>query len=357
MKSISMQVFLGVLMLSAFACGGVGSQIEPIYTSLPTGGVPATFALPLERTLPSPGATSLPALPAPSAAGLSVAYLSVGNLWMWEASGARQMTFDGRVVAATLTKDGGQLAFIRGGEVWMMHADGSNERMLSMLPGGGGGLFFAPNGLLLAVSMPDHIEVIDVNTGISTNVLAYPSVPGFIPQIVWAMDSYGFKTIIPTSVEGGPAQLHYVFPDGTVANLGSLDLAPLNESLPLLSPDSGYVIYTGKLGGDQRSLYLMDSSGATRPYGEAAARVCALGWQPDSKHFVYFSEGLQAGDYFTGSVDGQPLAGAPFDPFLGRWVDAQRYFLLENGDLYLCDLGGGRLFLAETVDNYSFSIP
>jgi hypothetical protein len=228
--------------------------------------------------------------------------------------------------------------------------------MLATLPGDGGSPYFAPNGSLLAVSTPDHIAVLDLNTGSNTTALAYPAIPGFTPQVVWATDSYGFKTVIPAGAEGGAAQLHYVFPDGTTASLGSLDLAPLGESLPLISPDGGYVIYATRQGADGRSLMLMDASGATRPYSELAARIRAGGWYPDSKRFVYLSEGAGSA-FFTGSVDGQPQMGAPFDPLLGRWVDAGRYLLLENGTLSLGDLGGGRWSIASGVQGYAFSSP
>ncbi len=276
---------------------------------------------------------------------------------MWSETGARQLTLDGKVVAATLSKDGDWLAFVRGREVWLMRSDGSEKQMLATLPGEAGFPSFAPNGTLLAVSTSDHILVLDLNTGSATTVLTYPAIPNFIPQVVWAIDSYGFKTILPVGAEGGSAQLHYVFPNGTLASLGSLDLAPLSESVPLISPDGGYVLYVARHGEDRRSLMLMDASGAVRPYGEPAARIRVGGWYPHSNRFVYVSEGAGDSALITGSVDGIPQAGAPFHPSLGRWVDAGRYLWLENGNLSLCDLGGGKWPIASQVQDYAFSSP
>ncbi|MFZ5910458.1 MAG: hypothetical protein ACOYYU_10625 [Chloroflexota bacterium] len=352
-------LFVLTLALAALACGTSAPQTQPglASPSLPAPALQATPAPPLAETT-SVSPQSLPAADSPvPAAGLQVAYLNGGNVWMWNEAGARQLTFDGRAVAAALSKDGSLLAFLRGAEVWTVRVDGSSEQLLAALPGDGGSPYFAPNGSLLAVAAPDHIAVLDLNTGSNTTVLAYPAIPGFIPQVAWAMDSYGFKTVIPTSAEGGAAQLHYVFPDGNVANLGSLDLAPLGESWPLISPDGGYVIYAARNGEDGRSLMLMDASGATRPYGEPAARIRVGGWYPDSKHFVYISEGTGGGALFTGSVDGTPQVGAPFDPSLGRWVDAGHYLLLENGTLSLGDLGGGKWLIAGGVQEYAFSSP
>ncbi len=347
------------LALAALACGTNAPQAQPVPAplSLPDATLQATPApLSVETaffpTLTSPAVdTSVPPT------DLQVAYLSGGDLWLWSETGARQLTFDGRVVAATLSKDGSRLAFLRGQEVWTMRTDGSGGQMLATLPGDSGSLYFAPDGSWLTVSTPDHIAVLDLNTGSNTTALTYPAIPGFVPQVVWAADSYGFKTVIPTGAEGGAAQLHYVFPDGNVANLGSLDLAPLSESWPLISPDGGYVIYATRHGEDRRSLMLMDASGATRPYGEPAARIRAAGWYPDSKRFMYASEGADGNILFTGSVDGQPQMGAPFDPSLGRWVDAGRYLLLENATLSLGDLGGGKWPIASGVQAYTFSNP
>jgi Tol biopolymer transport system component len=347
-------IFL-TLALAVLACGTSASQTQPAPAplSLPDATLPATPAPPLDEPAAVPPASGF----TPSVAGLQVAYVSGGNLWMWSETGARQLTFDGRVVAAALSKDGSWLAFLRGAEVWVMRSDGAGEQMLATLPGEAGFPYFAPNGTLLAISTSDHILVLDLNAGSATTVLTYPAIPHFLPQVVWATDSYGFKTIIPVSAEGGAAQLHYAFPDGTVANLGSLDLAPLRESLPLISPDGGYVLYVARHGEDSRSLMLMDASGAARPYGEPAARIRVGGWYPDSKRFTYASEGTGGIAWLTGSVDGPPQAGAPFDPSLGRWVEAGRYLLLENEALSLGDLGGGKWSIASGVQDYAFSSP
>ncbi len=348
-----------ILALAAWACGTSAPQTQPAPAplSLPNAILTATPApLPVVTTFfPTP---TLPAVDAPiPASGLQVAYLGGGNLWLWDEAGASQLTFDGKVVAAALSKDGSWLAFLRGREVWVMRSDGAGERMLAPLPGEAGVPYFAPNGTLLAVSTSDHILVLDLNAGSATTVLTYPAIPHFLPQVVWAIDSYGFKTILPVSAEGGAAQLHYAFPDGTVANLGSLDLAPLGESLPLISPDGGYVLYVARHGEDSRSLMLMDASGAARPYGEPAARIRVGGWYPDSKRFTYASEGTGGIAWLTGSVDGPPQAGTPFDMSLGRWVDAGRYLLLENGNLSLCDLSGAKWPIASNVQDYAFSSP
>lgn len=359
MNSKPSMIFLGALMFMTLACGTSAPPAQPLLASpsLPVPGLQATPAPTMAEMVPFLTST----LPAsglmPSVTGLRMVYLSGGNVWLWSETSTRQLTFDGRAVAIALSKDGSLLAFLRGQEVWVMGVVGSGERLLASLAAAGGRLFFAPNGSLLAVATPDHIVVLDLNTGSKTTVLTYCAIPGYIPQVVWAVDSYGFKTVIPSSAEGGAAQLHYVFPNGTVANLGSLDLAPLRESWPLISPDGGYIIYATRHGPDGRSLMLMDASGAARPYGEPAGRIRAGGWYPDSRRFVYLSEGTTESIVLTGSIDGPPQMGVLFDPALGRWVDDGHYLLLENGSLSLADTRGGRWVIASDVQDYAVSAP
>ncbi len=359
MNSKPSMIFLGSLILIALACGTSAPPSQPLLASpsLPVPVLQATPAPPTAEIIPFP-TTTLPASGStPSVTGLQIVYLSGGNVWLWSETSMRQLTFDGRAVTTALSKDGSLLAFLRGQEVWVMGVDGSAERLLASFPVADGRLYFAPNGSLLAVAMPDRMAVLDLDIGSNTTVLTYPAIPGYIPQVVWAIDSYGFKTVIPTSAEGGAAQLHYIFPDGTVAKLGSLDLAPLRESWPLISPDGGYVIYAARQGADGRSLMLMDASGATRLYGEPAVRIRAGGWRLDSKRFTYVSEQVGGIALWTGSVDGPPQMGAPFDPTLGGWLDEVRYLLLENGNLSLVDMSGGRWTIASDVQGYAVSAP
>jgi Tol biopolymer transport system component len=287
--------------------------------------------------------------------GLRVVYLREGNLWSWtEASDNVMLTGTGDMSTARLSNDGQLLAFIRGREVWTIRMDGTDARLLVTQNEDGGALWFAPNGLWLAVSTADHIDLIDLSNATTSTVVAYDAVPdGFYPEIKWSADSAGFKTVIPPGSEKGQAEFLFVMTDGTKASLAKFSMLPPAESLPFISPDGGYIIYVAKLSDEKESLYLMDSSGAKRPYGKPAGNIRAYGWLPDSKHFVYAQENPVR--LFFGDVMGSPPGETDVAGFeVIRWLDAERFLALEGNRLFLGDLNGDKTFIAEDVTDFDF---
>ncbi|MBN2503373.1 MAG: PD40 domain-containing protein [Anaerolineales bacterium] len=352
-------LFLLTLIYAVVACGSTtptppgaplpASEPAPITGTSP---VPEPDRAP-EESLPTEPESGMPqTVSAPT--GLRVVYIREGNLWSWtEAGGKAQLTGTGDMSTARLSKDGQLLAFIRGREVWTVRMDGTDARLLATLGDAGGALWFAPNGSLLAVSTGDHIDVIDLNASSSNTVVTYPAVPqGYYPEIVWSPDAFGFKTVIPPQTETGQGELLFIFADGTAASLAKFALVSPTESLPFLSPDGGYVIYVAKLGDGKESLYLMDSSGATRPYGEPAGNVRTLGWMPDSKHFVYSQE--NPARTFLGDVTGPPSEIVLESYRTVRWVDAGRFLALQDGNLYLGAITGGKTLIDAGVSDFDF---
>ena len=79
----------------------------------------------IARTLEPLAAASTPA-------ALTVAYVQDGNAWLWdEESGGRQVTENGGVENVFLSGDGQRIAFVRGGNLWAVNSDGSDERQLT----------------------------------------------------------------------------------------------------------------------------------------------------------------------------------------------------------------------------------
>lgn len=348
MKKV-LSIFSLLLVLGTAACG-----------SAPLPATPEPAPVSEASPLPEPG-QPLPESPAPqieiqptvsTPSGLRVVYLREGNLWSWtQAGGTTQLTGTGDMSTARLSDDGQLLAFMRGRDVWTVRMDGTDARLLATQAADGGALWFAPNGALLAVSTSDHIDVIDLNTSSLSTVLTYPAVPdGYHPEVIWSPDSSGFKTVIPS--QGGQAELLFVFTNGTVASLAKFALLPLTESLPYISPGGGYIIYAAKSGEGKESLYLMDSSGATRPYGEEAANVRALGWLPDAKHFAYAFE--DAPRAFLGDVAGNPQEISLAGYQVVRWVDGGHFLGTQGGSLYLGDIHGGKTLVDAQVSAFDF---
>jgi hypothetical protein len=195
--------------------------------------------------------------------------------------------------------------------------------------------------------------VIDLSTSGSNTVVTYPAISqGYYPEVVWSPDAFGFKTVIPPQTETGQGELLFVFTDGTLASLAKFPLISATESLPFLSPDGGYIIYVAKMGDGKESLYLMDSSGATKPYAEPADSVRAYGWLPDSKHFVYVKE--NPARTFLGNVTGLPSEIVLESYQSIRWVDAEHFLATQAGNLYLGNVNGGKILIDAGVSDFDF---
>jgi hypothetical protein len=288
--------------------------------------------------------------------GLQVVYLQAGNLWSWtEAGGNVLLTGTGDLSSVRLSEDGQLLAFMRGREAWTIRMDGTQARLLVVQQEQGGALWFAQDGSLLAISTANHIDVVDLINETLTTVFTYPVRPeAYYPEVIWAADGSGFKTVIPPAPESSQAEFLFVFTNGTVANLAKFSMDSPAESPPFISPDGGYVIYVAKVSDGKESLHLMDSSGAAKSYGEPAMSVHVYGWLPDSKYFVYARENPK--QFFLGNVMGnQPVAldGNGIERI--RWVDADHFLALIEKDLYLEDSDGGQMLIAEDVTDFDFA--
>lgn len=266
------------------------------------------------------------------------------------------LTGTGDISTVCLSEDAKLLAFMRGREVWTVRMDGTDARLLVTQKEEGGLLWFAPNSLLLAVSTTDYINVIDLENATSSIVVTYPAIPnGHSPEIVWSFDSTGFKTVVPSNAEKSQAEFLFVFTNGKSASLSKFLMVPPSESLLFISPDGGYVIFVAELGDGKESLYLMDSSGAAKPYGEPAESVRAYGWLPDSKHFVYAWENQEQKLNLIGDLmGGLPMEMAIKDYESIRWLDAERFLATQDDNLYLGDINGGESLIAEAVSNFDF---
>jgi hypothetical protein len=63
--------------------------------------------------------------------GLQVAFVKDGNVWLWQERGETAvLTQDDGVEEVNLSHDARKVAFVRGGSLWVVNRDGSNERRL-----------------------------------------------------------------------------------------------------------------------------------------------------------------------------------------------------------------------------------
>ena len=354
MHSVFFFLYIIAITLTCLACSNTATLPAPppaaatIFTSV-IDPVPSS-----ENSLAVEPTTAVqPTFSPPS--GLRVLYLRDGNLWFWTEEDQNVLLTDtGNLTALRLSGDGGLLAFMRGPEVWTIHMDGTQARLLITQEKDGGTLSFSPDGSLLAVSTTDRFEVIDLETGASSTILTYPTLPaGYFPQIGWSPDSTGLKTVIPPGTGAGQAEFLYIFLNGKKASLAKFEMVAAADSSAFLSPDGGYVIYVGQLKDGRDSLFLMDSSGAAKPYGDPAESVRAYGWLPDSKHFIYFHEGAKQS--YLGDVSGGPPIEIEVPNFESvRWLDMETYLAIRNDNLYLGNVNGGEMPVAQDVVDFDF---
>jgi Tol biopolymer transport system component len=287
---------------------------------------------------------------------LQIVYLQDGNLWSWtELDGNVMLTGTGDLSAVCLSADGQLLAFMRGAEVWTIRMDGADARSLLNLEKEGGLLSFAPDGSILALSTSDHIDLIDLKNSTSSTVLTYPALVNvYYPQVVWSADGTGFKTVLPPAAEAkGQSEFLFVFTSGKKASLARFEMVSADESSPLISPDGGYVIYVAKQEKDKESLFVMDSSGASKPYAEPAQNLHAYGWLPDSTHFLYARDGQQR--MLMGTVTGESPVEMVFEKYETiRWIDPAHFLAMRAGNLYVGDINGGNVLVAEDVSDFDF---
>jgi len=347
-------IFLMTLIFAVLACGSTAprSTPEPV-TIVEKSHVPEQPTSPTESLETEQGLVTEAMV---SVTGLRVVYIRGGNLWSWtEAGGALQLTNTGDMSTLRVSDDGQLLAYMRGKEVWTIRMDGTDARLVDTQMTAGGKLWLAPNNALLAISTSDHIDLLDLNGGnkAKATVATYPVIPGgYVPEVVWMPDSSGFKTVIPAPTENGQAEMLYVFPDGTVASLAKFAMDSSPGSPYYFSPDGGYVIYTAKLSDGSETLHLMDSSGATRPYGEPGESIRAYGWFPDSTSFAFGWSGTSR--LFLGQVDGSPVEVDLALPENIRWVDASRYLAIRNGELIWGDMNGAAMTIDSGVTEFDF---
>lgn len=348
-------IILSITFVIAISACSSKQHLPTPSPAIATSAIVATEPLPSLANSPTsvPTITALPAVPAP--AGLRVVYLRDGNLWSW--TGAQEhvlLTDTGDLTAVRLSADGQVLAFMRGSEVWTVRVDGTDARPLVSQEKAGGALSFSPDGHFLAVSTADHIDVINLENATTSTVLTYSGLPeSYYPEVVWSADSTGFKTIIPPGAETGQAEFLFVFADGKKASLAKGEMVAPSESPALISPDGGYVIFVEKLKDGQEALFLMDSSGAARPYGEPAENVRVFGWLPDSKHFVYANAGenqVMLGDTREGSPIELDIPAYEST----AWLDAERFLAIQADNLYISDINGGEILVAEGVLGFDF---
>ena len=246
----------------------IGSVASPTPTPLPTA-TPAPTATPL------PTATPIPTVAPPTKISGKIAYVS------YPESG-------------------------RGGEIFVMNADGSNQTRLTNNSTDDYSPALSADGQKIAYAGADannsHIYVMSADgTGVTqvTSGTAGDSTPSFSPD--------GSK-IVYSSYSGTSSELFVMNADGTEQT--RLTNNEIRESYPVFSPDGSKIAFNGALsnGFEDTSLYIMnaDGSGLVRLTSEPNFDDVHPVFSPDGKTLVFSSYrgGFSGSRLFRINTDG-----------------------------------------------------
>jgi len=269
---------------------------------------------------------AVPAEPALSPDGARVVYVlhtldaerdrNVHQLWSVPTAGGapRRLTHGDDDTAPAWSPDGSQLAFLRGGQVHVLAADGGDAERLTDLPLGAGTPVWSPDGARIAFSAP--VDPTDGTGPLVTTRLDYQA------------DGAGMFGAVRN-------QLHVV--DLATRDCRRVTDGPDHAGQPAWSPDGHTLAFTHKVGDDadltfRTSVHLLDldhRAAAPRPvaFGDGLAVSVSFAAEGQSLLVVGYPGGLRGHQHLvrvpldggdpvdlTGDLDRNVMAGAPAYP-------------------------------------------
>src|SRR5262249_41407993 len=199
--------------------------------------------------------------------------------------------------------DGTQVAYIRGTDIAVMNADGSDLVDLGLL---GTHPTWSPDGSRLAYLSASGIDVVDLDD--PSDVVHVASVPGGLLTgnggIDWSPDgtkiAFGYR-----QPPNGHLGIAVVRADGR-GSITPLTTPPdFDDETPAWSPDGTRIAFDRICGGVCGGVYVMDANGGNpvQLFASDPTHVADLGvdWSPDAKTIVFSRRDnfSQTGDLFT----------------------------------------------------------
>ena len=250
----------------------------------------------------------------------------------------------------------------------------ANALTTQLTAGSGGNFVFSPDGAQYALIRQNFdtgfntISLLNTDgTNIRNDVLTYPYVltyseANYYAQPVWSPDSTFLRVAIPPQdALGEPDSLTLLWDiptDGSPAvQLHEVVTQPL--AWVQFSPDLSRIAYTRLPTPDDYTtteLVLARADGSDETVF-ATGNFFFLTWAPDSIHFVYVNNDLQA--TFLGDTDGNSTALTSFPSVWNiTWIDATRFLFTTQTDtgqqLHLGTLGEPSTLLLEQPDSAPF---
>jgi hypothetical protein len=244
-----------------------------------------------------------------------------------------------------------------------------------LLPAGqAGGLFaFSPDGAQIAMSTPTGINVVAADgSNLRTDLITFDPVStyseyAYTPPLNWAPDGSLMVAVPPSDPLAPPVggvspetALWWIPLDGTPAfQAGGVQAAPFMLDEVAFSPDVSRIAYLRQLdAANNFELVVAFSNGSNESPSLAGPEIRFVAWAADSLRYLYsYNDGalhLMLGNANDPAV--QPVStlnAFAAMAFEARWVDGDRFMLVETG------AAGGQLSLlnvsgaGEVIDTFA----
>jgi TolB protein len=216
---------------------------------------------------------------------------------------------------------GNQIAFLTdrngsGYEIYLMNADGSNQRPLRTAAEGGpmlgSNVEWSPDGTKLKFINFGRVYVVNAVAGVEDGggVAVSAAADAFDSEASWSPD--GSKLLVVSSCScGGSPDLYVANVDGSGRT--RLTDTPGFEATPRWSPAGGLIAYEADRGG--RGIYVANADGTNEHLASGAVgSLGAVAWSPDGSRLAFRS--LDGGVYVV-KPDGTGLALVSSEPCSG----------------------------------------
>lgn len=215
---------------------------------------------------------------------------------------------------------------------------------------------YSPDGSKIVVSLPDGIDLYDANGKLvfPPKFFGFPNINTaseyeYTPKTFWSTDSTAFAFTLP------PIEPFIELPGDTrVIKINARDASvttPLSKEMVYLgtisiSPDLSQIAYLQRVSSQTGAvdLHIASLVGNADEVYLTGAHVNSFVWAPDSHHFIY---ALAEGPAVTAHLGQVGEAGNQLTQVTSfkeaKWLDAQRYFILDQSSagwkIWLGELG------------------
>ena len=278
-----------LLVVVAVACG----PAAPTATSVPPADTPAAESTQVPVDTPAPSDTPVPPADTPEPVPTPLPTLSGSG---------------GGVIAFVSHRDGNR-------EIYLINADGSQERRLTNDPGDDDWLSWSPDGTQLAYTYRQtgrwQLHVMNADGSERRRLVTSSAVDG---EPAW---SPAGAEIAFCSDRSGDWGIYVVLADGS--GLRRLTDSTSIDGLPAWSPDAARIAFVSERDGNQE-IYVMaaDGSDQRRLTDDDAADILPA-WSPDGRRIAFTSERDGNQEIYVMDADGRNLQRLTDDPAQDWW--------------------------------------